>query len=358
MKLVVDCRILSVDHHYGLSRYGASITSAPAALTPLTVVINDKRQLKHLPVDIPYLMAPAPGFHTQRKVIRMLNDFGADIVYSPTQFFTVGRANFRIITSLHDTNGFDTHRPFSADVPRHQRFLWDAFHATKRPQRAILNGADHVITVSEQAKQSTLAHKLTTKPITVIYNAPFTAKSISYHGGNTLVYIGSFFAYKQVELLVSALPLLPDYRLVCVSKAAPAIQQGLRKHLTEQSQLEFLNGATDEEITELMKRSAALVTASTHESFGLPIIEAQSIGLPVIISDIPIFHEVRNEGSALFFDPHSPEAFAEAVRKLPANATKLIAAGHKNAARFSWQRSAEQLFKVIQEVYRSSLTKS
>lgn len=356
MNIIVDCRILSTSYHNGLSRYAAGVTTALSELIPLTVLINDKRQLTHLPKDTPYLLGPALSPHTQRKVTRLLNKAGVDMVYSPTQFFTVGKARFSVITSLHDTTGFDTPRSFSPDVPLHHRVAWDVFHGTKYLQRAILNRADHVVTVSKQAKQSILRHGLTSTPVSVVYNAPFITEAIAYKGGHTLVYIGSFYAYKQVDLLVSALKLLPGYRLVCVSRAAPAVQQMLRKRLIDQSQLEFLDGATDEEIAHLMKRSAALVTASTHEGFGLPIVEAQSMGVPVIISDIPIFHEVCQEGSALFFDPRSPEAFARAVRMLPTKAPQLIAAGHKSAARFSWQKSAKTLLSILIAVHQASQT--
>ncbi len=352
MNIVIDCRVLSTSYHFGLSRYCAGITSALSRLTPVTAIINDHRQLKHLPKDIDYMVAPALGLHTQRQVTQALNRSGADVVFSPTHFTAIGKRRFKVITSLHDTIGFDAPRQFAPDTPVHHRLIWGSFHSSSSPQRAILNRADHVITVSDEAKKSILAHRLTHRPVSVVYNAPFAAPVVDYHGGTTLVYIGSFFAYKQVELLVAALEFLPEYRLVCVSKASAKTQKAIRKHLTNQAQLEFLNGASDEEIAQLMQHTAALVTASTHEGFGLPVVEAQAMGVPVVISDIPIFHEVCQPESALFFDPHSPEAFARAVRKLPANASKLIAAGHKNAARFSWDASAKKLLEVITDVYQ------
>jgi glycosyltransferase involved in cell wall biosynthesis len=57
-----------------------------------------------------------------------------------------------------------------------------------------------------------------------------------------------------------------------------------------------------------------LVWPSVAESFGLPLLEAHAHGLPILASDTSVSHEILGEG-AVYFDPHSPEALAGALRE-------------------------------------------
>lgn len=351
MKVVVDCRIINVEFHHGLSRFCANLVTELHKLMDFTVIIHDTRQLKHLPADIPYIVGPKPSVASQHTITKQLNDFGADIVFAPTVFFTIGKRNFKLIGSLHDTTGFDFKGKIGHEAKLADKLAWRAYHATKGPQKATLQNSDHVITVSQSAKQAILRHKLTTKPITVIYNAPINVTPVKYnHASKTLVYMGSFFTYKNVATLIQALNYLPGYNLVCLSKIHPKTKANLLKHAADPSKVTFINGVTDEQYVEQLSKAAALVTASRHEGFGLPLIEAQATGIPVICSDIQVFHEVCEGKSALFFNPDSPEQFADCVKQLPGVADTLITAGHANAKRFSWAKSAEQIKQVIESL--------
>jgi glycosyltransferase involved in cell wall biosynthesis len=85
-----------------------------------------------------------------------------------------------------------------------------------------------------------------------------------------------------------------------------------------------------------------VVYPSRYEGFGLPVIEALSIGIPVVASDIPVFREVGGE-EVEFFDPESATALAEAIdRAISSNGGQVARRRRREqAGRFSWQRSAE-----------------
>ncbi len=80
----------------------------------------------------------------------------------------------------------------------------------------------------------------------------------------------------------------------------------------------------------------------------LPIAEALAMGVPVVVSDIPIFHEVAADGG-LYFDPKSPKAFADQVIQLDDKKTRdeLIKLGTKHARSFSWDTSARTLYNAL-----------
>jgi glycosyltransferase involved in cell wall biosynthesis len=91
-----------------------------------------------------------------------------------------------------------------------------------------------------------------------------------------------------------------------------------------------------------------MVTACRDEGFGIPLIEAEAVGTPLVISDIPLFHEVGGD-AAVFFDTESSEAFASAVLGMdnPTDWLLWSARVREQAAEFSWDESARRLLDLL-----------
>jgi glycosyltransferase involved in cell wall biosynthesis len=105
----------------------------------------------------------------------------------------------------------------------------------------------------------------------------------------------------------------------------------------------FLGWVSAGELEGLYAAASAVVLPTLAEGFGLPVLEAMARGVPVACSDIPVLHEVAGD-DALFFDPHSETAIAQAITRLLGDdglARRLRSAGPERAARFSWRRTAE-----------------
>jgi glycosyltransferase involved in cell wall biosynthesis len=88
---------------------------------------------------------------------------------------------------------------------------------------------------------------------------------------------------------------------------------------------------------------------SLYEGFGLPVLEAQSAGVPVMTSTNSSLPEVAGD-AAILVDPTNVDAIAEAMLRLSSDEPlrqRLIAAGHANVARFSWTKAARETLEVL-----------
>ena len=92
---------------------------------------------------------------------------------------------------------------------------------------------------------------------------------------------------------------------------------------------------------------------SHYEGFGIPPIEAQAAGTPVIASDIPVLREVLEEGSAMRFAAGNAASLAAAMTAIdedPVLVARLKENGRRNAERYSWGASASELSDLIDQL--------
>lgn len=158
--------------------------------------------------------------------------------------------------------------------------------------------------------------------------------------------------YKNVETLVRAVALLPEFTLHLLSRISEADQCRLRE-VAPNAHITFHNGTSDEEYFELLSQATALVTASRDEGFGIPLVEAMSVGTPVVVSDIPIFHEI-GATAALYASVDSPEEFAQHIESLTHAKFWSVKSQEciRQSAHFSWKLSAQKLLDVLIQVAR------
>ncbi|MDH6236954.1 glycosyltransferase family 1 protein [Cryobacterium sp. CG_9.6] len=358
MKIVFDCRYTRTDTHDGISRYTAGLVTELAALHPLTMLISDHRQLAMLPT-LPWQLVSAPTSIREPLVARQVNRLNPDVVFSPMQTMGSWGRNYRLLLTVHDLIYYRNRTPpreFAWPI----RLLWRLYHLSWWPQRMLLNRADAVVTVSETTGSLIAQHQLTHKPVRVVPNAATPAvgtdaRTRSAPETGRLVYMGSFMPYKNVDTLVRAAAELPHHELHLMSRVPEAERIRLTL-LAPQARLVFHNGVTDDEYTTVLRSATALVTASLDEGFGIPLVEAMSLGIPIVVSDIPIFREIGAD-AALFFDPTDPADLIAAVTRLavPGEWMMRSARSLTAAARYTWQASATKLLAAITEQVQPSL---
>lgn len=361
MKIAFDCRYVRTDHHDGISRFSARLVEQLAPIAhakgdELVMLISDTRQLNMLP-DLPFSKISAPTSPREPFVASQINALHPDIVFSPMQTIGARGRKYKLVLTVHDLIYYSHPTPprqFSWSI----RLLWRLYHTAWWPQKMLLAHSDAVVAVSETTKKLITSNKLTTKPVYVVHNAADeSAVNVSAYSSEerskSIVYMGSFMPYKNVETLVKASSLLPDFTLHLLSRISDSDRARLSS-MAPGARIEFHNGTSDEEYVRLLSTATALVSASRDEGFGIPLVEAMSLGTPIVVSDIDIFHEIGGE-AALFAPADDAQAFADAILSLSDQDTwnRVARKSREQAALFSWKKSATELFDVLVKVSRS-----
>ena len=358
LSVFFDARFTRTTHHDGISRYGSCLLSALLAAVEgteidVTVVISDEAQLALLP-ECSWVQLGDPTSPAEVAIAGKLNALGADVVFSTMQTMGSFGRRYGLILTIHDLIYYSHPEP-PRDLPLPVRLLWRAYHLSFVPQRLLLNRADAVAAVSETTKDLIAAHRLTDRPVQVVSNAAEAvaapARTVNRHDAKTLIYMGAFLPYKNVESLIRALEHLPWWTLHIASRIEGRREAQLRALIPDRAKVVFHRGISDEEYARLLDESTALVTASREEGFGLPVIEAMAKGVPVAVSDIPIFREIAAE-AAEYFDPEEPRSIAHAIERLTDadRWAEQSVAGRRQSQVFDWAKSADSLVDLIRSV--------
>jgi len=121
------------------------------------------------------------------------------------------------------------------------------------------------------------------------------------------------------------------------------------KELGLEKWVDLRSWVSAEELESLFSSATAMVMPSFCDGFCLPALEAMLVGLPVMLSDIPVYREVGGD-AALYFEPTDPDSIAAAIRRIatePELVARLAADGYAQAARFSWEKVAKQTLSAF-----------
>ena len=122
-------------------------------------------------------------------------------------------------------------------------------------------------------------------------------------------------------------------------------------------ELKIAANVTREQLNRMYNEALCLLYPSDYEGFGIPVIEAQKAGCPVVAqyrSSIPEI--IGEDGFVVQHDsPHKiAESMAEKVRRLLSQSTeKIIASGQQNAKRFTWEKTYQQTKQVYENIYHN-----
>ena len=148
----------------------------------------------------------------------------------------------------------------------------------------------------------------------------------------------------DIPIVILGRPRLKEYKKVMDEFI---LESGIRK------QLIFLQGTNTEELQAIYQMAEIMVYPSLYEGFGLPVLEAQASGCPVITSNVSSLPEAGGKG-AIYIDPRNSEQIGHEIRRLLTNSDlrkQIVQKGNENALLFRDQIVADNLMKLYTSLY-------
>jgi glycosyltransferase involved in cell wall biosynthesis len=102
--------------------------------------------------------------------------------------------------------------------------------------------------------------------------------------------------------------------------------------------------------------ASLLLFPSDFEGFGLPVVEAMMLGIPVVCSDLEVFSEIAGD-SILYAKSDLPEHYSDLCSQVMTNEqykNTIISAQKLQAAKFTWKRTAAQTRTILQQTISGS----
>lgn len=297
-------------------------------------------------------------------VAAFLKKFNPDVFLSPDGYLSL-RSHTPQIAVIHDLN-FE-HRP--QDVVWYNRWHFRYYF----PRYAAK--AKHIITVSEFSKQD-IAHRYSVLPqnISVVYNGlsdVFKPSSNIEQDQTRAIYSddcpyflfwGAIHPRKNIETMLLAFEQfksktsLPHKLVLCGTRSYwTPIMQHTFENISAKSDVIFHSRLPDNDLQKLIAAAQATLFVSHFEGFGLPIIESQACGTPVIAANNSSMPEVGGS-AALYIESADAKQLYSAMIQVCTNETlrnRLIAEGYNNCLRFKWDRSAEKLWTTVESTLAS-----
>jgi glycosyltransferase involved in cell wall biosynthesis len=236
--------------------------------------------------------------------------------------------------------------------------------------RRLGRQADVIITPSEATKADVVRHmRLNPERIEVIPwgceprfqpmpdRDRFAALQQKYHlPERYILFVGTLEPRKNLTTLLRAFTMLRDERHGDEVKLVVAGRLGwlytdvmiTADTLALTNEVIFTGFVDDEDLPHLYRGAQLFVFPSLYEGFGLPILEAMASGVPVVTSNTASMPEVAGD-AAILVNPHKPQALAEAMARVLAEAhlrQELTQKGLARARCFTWERTAQRTLEV------------
>ncbi len=174
------------------------------------------------------------------------------------------------------------------------------------------------------------------------------------------IYSGNAYPHKNLKRAVEAIYFLNKasskrFLFVIVSSRNVFVKRLERmiKSIGGEKYVRLIGFVPDNDLVYLYKNSLGFLYPSLSEGFGLPGLEAMAAGTLVLVSDIPVFHEIY-ENQAIYFNPYDFSAIEREMRNVvemdPKKRQKLISSGQKFVKRYSWIKMAKKTLKIYKDV--------
>jgi glycosyltransferase involved in cell wall biosynthesis len=351
----------------GTETYAAGLLRGLAQIAPndeFFIFVNRAAAAWPLPASPNFtrVICPITGLNRVQRYLyeqiglpSLLRQYGVDILHSLGYIGPVFTPCPSVLT-VHDANFIDLE-----SMPAWRRTVLRLF-VTLAAKRAQI-----VITDSNFSKSRLSdALKLSKRKISVIYAAPVVdddpmldwpeIKQLYSIQEPYLIAFGGKAAHKNIITLIKAFAVLGqefEHSLVLIGHLPPDVNlTAIEEHCQLRGRLFATGYIPRAHIWPLLSHAEIFVFPSLYEGFGLPVLEAQHAGVPVVCSSAGALPEIAGDG-AIYFNPQSVENLVQVIRRVLLSSEirkALVRKGKENLKRFSWQEAAQQAVAIYKSV--------
>ncbi len=236
----------------------------------------------------------------------------------------------------------------------------------RRWREDALKSVTKIIAISNHTKDDIISqYGIPKDRISVIHLGAETGidqKSVSeLENKRYLLFVGKRDGYKNFSFMIKALaPIFakdPSLSLVCTGSGFSEAEMRLLSEckMKERASARIYD---EDELRWLFANAQVFIYPSIYEGFGIPILDAFSLGCPVLLANASCFPEVGGD-AALYFDPQDADAFREQLMRvigIDAETKRmradLIARGKERAKMFSWQKCAAETAEIYRHLVK------
>lgn len=223
--------------------------------------------------------------------------------------------------------------------------------------KECLKWTDLILTISESSKQDIIEYlevkpeKIWVTPLGSRYTKlPQIAPSLE-HLKPYILFVSTLEPRKNIKSLITAFNYLKktqliEHQLVLIGQKGWQYESIFEAIKTSpyQQDIHHLDYLTDDQVANFYAQAEVFAYPSIYEGFGLPVLEAMTLGTPVVTSDTSSLPEVTGD-AAILIDPHEPLQLAEALLQVISNPQlrqSLIEKGKERVKLFSWEKTAKE----------------
>lgn len=365
MKVFFDYQIFLLQKYGGISRYITKLNEYlnyqninSKIYSPISIneylLLNKKNQINHFKFNkIFRFCTKAFNFYNNFFTSIYLEKFKPDIIH---QTYYKQEYNFKhgtpVVITIYDL----IHEKINQNFELSENGKW---------KKKSIKKADHIICISKQTQDDLINfYNIDKKKTSVIHLGTDLAlnklASISNNISEKkkfLLYVGERGRYKNFKNFIIAFSLSSylkkEFNIICCGSVNFSKEEKIffKKNNLNFNTIKYID-ATDSQLISLYKNATSLISPSIFEGFGLPVIEAISLGCPVIASNIKVYKEILGI-NAIYFDPINVDNIKAVLEKnllsrIILNKLSITALDHSK--NYTWDSCVKKTINVYKKV--------
>ncbi|MCX7834410.1 MAG: glycosyltransferase family 4 protein [Ignavibacteria bacterium] len=367
IKILYDFEAFSMQRYGGITRYFSELIMRIAKFNDISILLymglNINEYGLEKKIDTIGLSKKIPFIPKTKFLITKLQKPIFEIYRKKLEYDILHQTYYNNYIKLPGKKRIVTVHDFTHE--HYPQYFSKLDNTIENKKKAVLN-ADAVICVSNSTKNDLLnfyGYDLEGK-IKVIYHGNSFEDYLenkefknNIQKENFILFVGERYLYKNFDVLLKAYNksefLKKNYIIKCFGgKPFSRKEKKYLKELNLSSKIVHKVGNYNT-LAEEYKRASVLVYPSYYEGFGIPLVEAMSLGTPVIASNKSSLPEIGGD-AVILFTPNNDEELKSKLELILQDEylqKKMIELGFQRAKIFSWNKCAEETYKLYKDIY-------